>query len=189
MLQRIIRSVLTVATLAFAFATIVLAQSADSREALATPIAQAWRTAQSTGPSKGKLLVIALDQPNRRQTCQIQSFAPDKLVCSRAFGGTRTYLPQQVLALILPGNEYLRIPWLIGFNSGAGAAIWGTVVLAAACPICAAATSVAAVWCLGEAGVGLSYGDYRKDRILYLAPGESLGDKYDSVDPRPSPAP
>ncbi len=181
--QRIIRSILTLAALVLAFATIVLAQSPTSREAPAASVGDAWQAAQATGPSKAKIFVVTLDQPDRRQTCHIQSFTLDKLVCSRAIGGARTYLPEQVLALIIPGNEYLKVLWLVGFNSGVGAAIWGTVVLAAACPICAAATTIAAVWCLGEAGVGLFDDDYRRDRILYLAPGQNLNPKYGFVQP------
>lgn len=175
--QRMIRSILTLALLALAFATIVLAQAPVSPKPAYDPADRAWQVAQAAGPPKGKLIVVTLDQPNHRQSCHIQSFTPAKLVCSRAIGGARTYLPEQVLALIVPGNENLRIPWLIGFNSGAGAAIWGSVVFAAACPLCAAATGFAAAWCLVEAGLGLIPDSYRKDRILYVAPGQGLTGK------------
>jgi hypothetical protein len=125
------------------------------------------------GSSKYKLLVVTVDQPHRRQACRIQSFTLDKLVCARAIGSPRTYLPQQVVALILPGDEGLRLPFVLGLNVGAGAAIWGTVVLAATCPARAVVTGIAALLILGAAGAVLMADD-QPERLLYLAPGQQL---------------
>ena len=61
-------------------------------------------------------------------------------MCARVFGGPRIYLPQQILALIIPGDDAVRIRLALGFNAGLGAAIWGTFVLAATCPACAVGT-------------------------------------------------
>ncbi len=64
--------------------------------------------------------------------------------------------------------------WLaLGFNGGLGAAIWGTVVLAAACPACAVGTGIAALFFFGAAGAVL-IGDDQPDQLLYVAPGRGL---------------
>jgi hypothetical protein len=166
--------------------TIALAQSQPSSE---TPdittiktgvttfaVGHTWEAAQSTAPHKGKIFVITVDQPNRRQSCRIQSFTQDKLVCSRAVGSPRTFFPQQVTALILPGDDALRRRILIELNGGLGAAIWGSVVLAAACPACAAATAFAALVCFCFAGA-VGFTDDQPDRLLYLARDQELSHK------------
>jgi hypothetical protein len=173
---RTIRHIFTLFALALVCATVTRAQSPTSTGALLVPPYNTWQVAQQVGSSKGKLFVVTLDQPNRRQTCRIQSFTRDKLVCSRALGGPRTYLPQQVVALILPGDGALKLRLMLGLNGGLGAAIWGTVVLAAACPACAVATGIAAFFCFGAAGA-IGMGDDQPDRLLYLAPGQQLSGK------------
>lgn len=176
MLQQTVRRVLTLFALALVSATVSLAQSPTSPKAVAT----AWEIAQQVGSSKGKLFVVTLDQPQRRQTCHVQSFTLDKLVCSHAIGDPRTYLPQQVAALILPGDGALKLQLVLGFNGGLGAAIWGTVVLAATCPVCAVATGIAALLFFGAAGAVL-IGDDQPDRLIYLAPGQQLSGKLGHV--------
>jgi len=178
--QRTIRSILTLFTLALVSATIALAQSSTSSEAPLTPTRNNWQIAQSVGSSKGKLFVVTLDQPSRRQTCHIQSFTVDKLVCSRAIGGPRTYLQQQIVALILPGDGDLKLRLVLGINGGLAVAIWGTVVLAATCPPCAVATGIVAFALFSAAGAIL-YGDDQPDRLLYLAPGQQLTGKLSFV--------
>jgi hypothetical protein len=168
-----IRFILTLFSLAIVSATIALAQSSTSIiEVSAAPANSTWQVA----PSKGKILVVTLDQPNRRQACRIPAFTPDKLVCSRTIGGRRTYLRQQVVALILPGDNVLRRWLVLGFNGMSGGAIWGTVVLAATCPACAVATGIAALWFLAAAATTLIC-DNQPDRLLYLAPGQQLSRK------------
>jgi hypothetical protein len=178
--QQMVRSVLTFFALFLVSAFVTLARSQTSTVALALPAHNSWQVAQLARSSKGKIFVVTLDQPERRQFCHIQSFALDKLVCSRAIGGPRTYLRQQVLALILPGDNSLRWWMVLGFNGTAGAAIWGTVVLAASCPVCAVATGIAALWFFGAAGATL-YCDYQPDRLLYLVPGQELSSKFGYV--------
>jgi hypothetical protein len=175
--QRSIRRILTVFPLALVSATIVLAQSPTSFQIPVSHASDTWQVAQSAGPSKGKLIVVTLDQPNRRQTCRIRSFTPDKLVCARVIGGPRTYLPQQILALIRPGDGGWRLPLVLVASAEAGAAIWGTVVLAATCPACAAATAFAALYCFVGAWVIHWADDFPPDRLLYLAPGQQLSRK------------
>ncbi len=184
--QRTIHSILTLLAVTLISTTIGLAQSPASTEVVAIPVgntsSNTWEFAQLYDPTKHKLFVVTFDQPNRRQSCRIQSFTKDKLVCSRAIGGPRTYLPQQVAALILPGfDEKLRIPLWIGANVGLGASIWGTVILAATCPICAAGTAVAALVFFCAAGV-LTYADGQPDRLLYLASGQELSPKLGFVE-------
>jgi len=133
----------------------------------------AWEAAQSGGKSERRLQIITADQPERKQTCRVKSFTSDKLVCAHGVGGSRTYTPAQVIAVIIPGDMRSRIPIFVGFNVGLGAAIWGTVVLAAACPACAAATALAALICFSAAGA-FAYADDQPDRVLYLTPDPEL---------------
>lgn len=193
MRQRTIRGILTLFALALVSATTALAQSTSSSpEAPAVPARniyqvgqspnRSWAAAESAGSSRHKFAVVTFDQPNRRQTCRVQSFTAEKLVCSRAFGGPRTYLPQQVLALIIPGDEAFDIPLFLGFNGGLAAAIWGTAVLAATCPVCAVATGVAAFWFVCAAALVLMGGN-QPDRFLYLAPGQQRTGKLRFVQP------
>jgi hypothetical protein len=176
MSQRTIRSIVTLFALVLVSATIALAQSSTSSEAPLTPTHNNWQIAQSGSSSKSKLFVVTLDQPSRRQTCHVQSFTIDKLVCSRAIGGSRIYLPEQIVALILPGDGDLKLRLVLGINGGLAAAIWGTVVLAATCPPCAVATGIVAFALFSAAGAIL-YADDQPDRLLYLAPGQQLTGK------------
>ena len=175
--QRTIRRTLTLFALAFVCATVALAQSPAMHETVEIPISNTWQGAQLAFPSKSKLVVFTLDRPNRRQTCRIRSFTLEELVCSRAFGGSRTYLRQQVAALILPGDGGLRFPLVLLDSAEAGAAIWGTVILAATCPACAVATGFAALYSFVGAWVIHGADDLEPDRLLYLAPGQQLSRK------------
>jgi len=181
MFQQTIRNILT---LALVSATIAVAQSSAPREAFKIPDVanNDWQLAQRAGPSKGKIVVVTLDQPQRRQACRIQSFTVDQLVCSGGRGGPRTFLPQQILALIRPGNEAFRRPMFVLFNAAMGAEIWGTVVLVATCPACAAVTAFLAFYSFGAAWVAL-LGDDESDSLLYLAPGQKLTGKLSSIQP------
>ncbi len=176
MFHRTTRRILALLALGFGSATIAFAQSATTPESLAISESGTWQAAQLTGSSKPKLFIVTLDQPDRRQTCHVQSFTLDKLVCSRAIGGPHTYLPQQVVALILPGDADLKLRFVLGLNVGLAAAIWGTVVLAATCPPCAVATGIVALALFGAAGAVL-IGDDQPDRLLYLAPSHQLSRK------------
>jgi hypothetical protein len=188
MSQRIIRCTFTLSAVFLTSAIIALAQSPTSIEIGPvpvgnTPTSNSWQVAQQVGSSTGRLFVVTLDQPHRRQACRVKSFTVDKLVCFRALGGSRTYLPPQVAALILPGDGHLRLWLVLGFNAGLGAAIWGTVVFAAVCPGCAVATGIAAL-CLFLAAADVLIGDDQPDRLLYLAPGEKLSRKLGYVESR-----
>jgi len=183
---RTIYSVFTVVALALVTSIAALAQSPDSTEVFTVPMSNtasgSWQDAPLAGASKGKLFVITLDQPDRRQSCHIQSFTVDGLICSRAFGGPRTYLPQQIAALILPGDGASKFRFLLGLNSAGGAAIWGTVLLAATCPACAVGTGIAALLLFCASGAVL-IGDDQPDRVLYLAPGQRMAVNLHLVQP------
>lgn len=127
-----------------------------------------WEAAQTLAPKKGKIVVVTFDEPKRRHTCRIRSFTADKLVCARAVGEPRTYLPEQVAELIIPGDDALRIPLFLGLNAGLSAAIWGTVVLAAVCPPCAVGTGIAALVFFSFAGA-VVYSDGQQERVIYTA--------------------
>ena len=68
-------------------------------------------------------------------------------------------------------------------NGGMGAAIWGTVVLAATCPACAVGTGIVAFVLFGFAGA-IAFTDDQPDRLLYLAPGQQLSRKLGYIDER-----
>ena len=174
--RRTVCSILTHFALALVPATIALAQSPTLPEPPAVTTSITWQVAQSVGSSEGKLFVVTLDQPQRQQVCRIKSFTPDRLVCSRSIGGPRTYVPQQVAALILPGDDDLKLRLGLGLNGGLAAAIWCTVVLAATCTACAVATGIAALLLFSAAGA-VGIGDDQPDRLLYLAPGQQLTGK------------
>jgi len=182
MSQRTIRSGLTLFVLALIIATVALAQSSTSLGVSANATRYTWQGAQLAGSSKSRLFVVTLDQPHRRQTCRVQSFTMDRLVCSRAIGSPRTYLPQQVVALILPGDRDLKLRLTLWLNGGLAAAIWGTVALAGPCPACAVATGIVALMLFAAAGAVL-IGEDRPDQLLYLAPGQQLTGKLRFLQP------
>ena len=99
MSQRSIRSVLTVFAVAIVSTVSAFAQSSVVHLAMASPASITWEAAQAVGSGKGKLFVVTLDEPDRRQSCHIKSFTVEKLICSRAMGGLRVYLPEQIAAM------------------------------------------------------------------------------------------
>ena len=182
MFQRIIRRILTLLVLALVPATFAVAQSPTSPDAPTISVSNTWQVAQSVGSFKRELIVITLDQPHRRQTCRIKSFTPEKLVCSRTIGSPRTLFPEQIVALILPGDSGLKLRLLLGLNGGLATAIWCTVVLAATCTACAVATGIAALLLFSAAGA-VGIGDEQTDRLLYLTPGQQLTGKLRFIEP------
>lgn len=176
MSQRIIRSLFAIFAIVFVSAMIASAQSTTTVE-IPTNNHSSWQAAQLLGSAKkSKLFVVTINKPNSRQSCRIQSFTEEMLVCSKSIGGTRTYLRQQVVALIIPGDNELRVRVLLALNGGLGAAIWGTVVLAATCPACAVGTGIAAFIFFAFAGA-IEMTDDVPDRLLYLSPGKELSRK------------
>jgi hypothetical protein len=158
--------------LALATANIASAQSSTTAEMVSIQGGNtSWQAAQHFASSQPRLVVVTLDQPHRRHSCRVESFTKERLVCSRAFRGPQLYLPQQVLNLLIPGDNGTRIKLLLGLNAAMGAAIWGTVVLAAACPACAAATATAALLLFCAAGA-ISIGDDLPERLIYHAPSQ-----------------
>ena len=184
--QRTLRRILGIFALALVYATVAVAQSSTPLETFNVPISNPpasdnWQASLQTWSMSGKLTVVTLDQPNRRQSCHVQSYTQDQLVCSRAHGRSRMYLRQQVAALILPGYGGLQRWLLVVLHGASAAAIWGTVELAATCPACAAATAFAAFGYL--IGAAFVRGEDESDRLLYLAPGQHLSRKFAYVKP------
>ena len=129
-----------------------------------------WYPLAVVNPS-GKLFVVTTADPKHRHACRVQSFAVDQLICK---GGRQTnFRTDEIAALIVPGNYVSnRISLALG-NATLGAAIWGTIVLAPVCPLCAAATAFQAVNSLGFSTATLVC-NHVPDRLLYLAPGQTL---------------
>lgn len=182
MFKRETRSLFTLFTCALACTIIASAQSAKVVKIQPMTAISSWELARLAGASKRKLFVVTFDQPQRKQACRVRAFTQDKLVCSRAIGGPRIYLPNQVLALILPGDGAVKLGLMLGINAELGAAIWGTVVLIATCPACAAATAFVSLYLFFGAGA-IGMGDSRPDKLLYLAQGGKLTGKLRMIQP------
>ena len=173
---------LTVATLTLLSTTLTLAQqlphnpahpSASSLVHSASydqPRFTNWYPLAVVNPS-GKLFVVTTSDPKHRHACRVQTFSVDQLICK---GGARTnFRTDEIAALIVRGNYVSnRISLALG-NATLGAAIWGTIVLAPVCPLCAAATAVEAFGAFGFSEVTLIC-NHVPDRLLYLAPGQTL---------------
>jgi hypothetical protein len=131
-----------------------------------------WAKASALASSKHKLIIATAADPTRRRACRVKSFTPDQLVCKGNFGTTNTYKPQEIAALIIPGNKDFRLGAFLIFNVVGAAAMWGTVELAAACIPCAFATDATAILiarrCRGHRDGG------RPEVLLYLTPGQTL---------------
>jgi hypothetical protein len=179
--------VIALFAIAFVTAIVAVAQSSTPLKTFESqsPVSSAsagdnWQAALRVGSTKDKLVVVTVDKPNRGQSCHLLSFTPDQLVCSRPHSRRRTYRSQQVAALILPGNGGLKL-WMALLGNGVmGAATWGTVVLAATCPVCAVLTGLDAASAFVGAWV-VPFGIDQPDRLLYLAPGQHLSRKFRHV--------
>ena len=175
--QRRINHIVILFSVGLVSTAVASAQSSSAKEILINASdGHTWHYAQLLGVSKRKLYIITLDRANRRQTCHVQSFTDDKLICARAIGTPRTYRSNQIVAILLPGDDALRFRVLLGLNAGLGGAIWGTVVLAATCPACAVGMGIAAFVFFAAAGA-IGFTDDVPDRLLYLAPGQQLSRK------------
>ena len=183
--QQTLRRLLALAALTFLSATLALAQQAQqpspdhAHPAASTLVHSAsydhprftnWYSLGVINPS-GKLFVVTSTDPTHRHTCRVQSFTIDQLICK---GGSRTnFRTDEIAALIVPGN-YVSQHFLVAVgNAALGAAIWGTIVLAPICPLCAAATAFGGLDAVGFSLVTLVC-DNVPDRLLYLAPGQTL---------------
>jgi hypothetical protein len=174
MAHQITRPLTSILLLTVLFQTLAHAQDQVSiSQAHPTGPANTWQTAQSRARVGHKIQVVTKAQPTHRIACRVASFAGDQLLCKGAFGETRSYNAQDIAALIFPGDYNQRFPFVIGFNTAAGFATWGAIVLVATCIPCAAATAFAALLFLGAAGASL-IADDRPDALLYLAPGQQL---------------
>ena len=111
-----------------------------------------WYSLAVINPS-GKLFVITTADPTHRHACRVQSFSVDQLICK---GGRQTnFRTDEIAALIVPGNHVSNRVILAAGNAILGAAIWGTIVLAPVCPLCAAITADAAFSAFGFSEVTL----------------------------------
>ena len=174
MKNRTIQTIVAISALVLASSCVAAAQAGTTVTARVNGPADDWQEALTTIASDHKVAVVTVDQPDRKQKCHIQSFTADKLVCSRAIGAPRTFSAQQVVAIILPGVHGRTLAFFLGFNGGLGASIWGTVVLAAACPACAVGTGIAALVFFELAGLTAFTGEDQPDKLLYLAPNHEL---------------
>jgi hypothetical protein len=162
-------------------ASLALAQQSPtpkpSQESISVPASEDdqaltsnWPTASLVVASKRRFFVVTSAQPNHRRACQVQSVTPDQLVCKAGFGATRIYKPQEIIALTTPGDNDVRLRFVIGLNAAAGLAAWGTYVLAPTCLPCAIATGVLAAALFFSIGAILM-ADGQPETILYLSAG------------------
>jgi hypothetical protein len=170
MQQRISRTVVILLAGSIVALAPVLAQT-NIASTLPEGATSNWEDAQATLASRGRLIVVTADEPHQRRVCHVHSITAEKLVCRNGIGRTRTYLPEQIAALIVPGDKVFTIAMFTGINAGLGASIWASVVLAAACPLCAAGTAVAAFLFFDLGGAILFTGP-DPERLVYFAPGQ-----------------
>ena len=160
--------------------TVVLAQGeqepVSSTSVINVPIGpnKDWAQASAIASSRHKLIIVTLAEPTLRHTCRVQSFTPDQLVCKGSFGKTRTYNPQEIAALIIPGNKDLRLGVFLIFTGGGAAAMWGTLELAAACIPCAFATVAAAILITRHCMRHRDGIRPTPELLLYLMPSQTL---------------
>ncbi|MGA2649748.1 MAG: hypothetical protein ABSF28_04470 [Terracidiphilus sp.] len=183
MREPINRNLLQVFAFVLASASVAYGQNVSKVEISVANSSEDWKHAEDLTPIKSKRYVVTIDQPDRKQSCRVQSFTDDELVCSRANGGSRTYKREQIVALIVPGTKSETLAFFLGFNTGLGASIWGTVALVATCPVCAAGTALAAFIFFELAGVtAMSDDASAPEKLLYLAHGQMLSNKFRSVE-------
>ena len=153
--------------LAFSFSSAILAHGQIGQTV-------SWQGAQSIIAAKQKIYVVTIAHPKRRHTCVVRSIDNDRIVCEH-LGHTTAFQTGDVAALIEPGEHTPVFLFFAGFLSAAGAATWGTVILAPICPVCAAATGVAAavLYVMAMGSGFLADGDHAGS-VLYLAAGQRL---------------
>ena len=173
--QQTLRRLLALATLTLLSATLALAQETPppGNRDFAKKSTDNWSDAAIIGAPQKKLFVITMADPTHRHACRVQSITADQLVCKGSFNKTHVYKPQEVAALVTPGDYNLRVWMVSAANASLGAAIWATVVLIPTCPPCAVATGIAALISFGAAGAAL-IGEGTQEHLLYLAPGQTL---------------
>jgi len=177
------RNLLQVFAFALASASVAHGQKVSTVAIAVANSSKAWKDAEDLTPMKSKRYVVTTDQPDREQSCRVQSFTDDELVCSRANGRSRTYRREQIVALINPGTKGGTLAFFLGFNAGLGASIWGTVALVSTCPVCAAGTALAAFIFFEFAGLtAMSDDASAPEKLLYLAPGQVLSTKFRLVE-------
>lgn len=186
--QSIVRRTLTLTALTILSASPALAQDLPSQ--LTSPTVTSRRESAISPPQPnepqyadwsrlgqlhlgGKYFVITRAHPIVRHTCNVRSFTVDQLACKDSLGATHIYKPQEIAALIIPGEYDFRLRFVLGANAVMAAAIWGTIALVPVCAPCAAATAFAAFVAFAASGSILT-GDEKPDSLLYLAPGQTL---------------
>jgi hypothetical protein len=124
--------------------------------------------------AKKNVKIITIAHPKLRHSCTVVSISANEIICGHS-GHTMTFRAEDVAAVIEPGEHSHWYLYFAGSLAAAGAATWGTVVLAAVCPICAAATGVAALFLyVITPGTAFLSDDDSADSLLYLAPGQTL---------------
>ena len=172
--QQTLRRLLALAALTLFSATLALAQETPpGNRDFAKKGTDNWSYAATIGSPHKKLFVVTMADPTHRHTCRVQSFTADQLICQGSFHKTHIYKPQEVSALVTPGDYSLRVWMVSAANASLGAAIWATLVLIPTCPPCAVATGIAALISFGVAGAAL-IGEGTQEHLLYLAPGQTL---------------
>lgn len=178
MAHRITRTLITTFALTLIFASLAHAQNVQPWASWppSTPRSDTFRGAMALGPTQGKLFVVTIAHPKQKQTCRIQSFKEDQLVCSRSRGRAPiVYRAQDVAALITPGEHTNVVAWFLGYVGVGAGAITGAVFLASVTIIGAVPVAIAGGFILLMAPLtGMFADDDCPDTVLYLAPGQQL---------------
>ena len=170
MTDRTIRFLSTILAVILLSRTMAMAQA---KPIPAGPI-YSWTNTSLRTQSDKKLVVITIAEPTHRFACRVLSSTDEQLECQGSRGKTRIYRPQQIAALILPGQGRLR-EWLwIGFNTPGILIGWATLRLGDTCKPCAVPTGVA--FALFGVAHSVHLEEYDPDHLIYLAPPEQLHD-------------
>jgi len=123
-----------------------------------------------------KLTIVTQDKPLLRQTCKVEQFDAEKIVC-RGKSGPSTYSEKDLVAVIGADHEFglpkpLKILTTLGLGGGAlaGAALLASIPTAGI-PLAV----VGAVLLIGSVFDSMdSDGTGPRERLLYLNPGQRL---------------
>ena len=123
-----------------------------------------------------KLTIVTQDKPLLRQTCKVEQFDAEKLVC-RGKSGPTTYREQDLVAVIAANREFgLPRPFrFIGTLGIGGGALAGAALLSSIPIVGIPLAVVGGILLINATVEGLdSGGTGPRERLLYLNPGQRL---------------
>lgn len=172
--QQTLRRLLTLAALTLLSATLALAQDVQqpAKRESAEQAPGNWSDAATLSSSQKNLFVVTTAAPTHPHTCRVQSITTDQLICKAAFGASHIYQSQDIAALLIPAKYKFKFKphFDTADKIGLGAAILGGIAMTGlGAPLVAAGVLGLVVACTLTDAVLIT-----PDRLLYLAPGQTL---------------